>query len=183
MKTLIFNGSPSKSGDTAALIKHLLCYLSGEYRIVNCYYDNISPCIDCRFCRENSGCAIDDDMQQIYRYIEECDNIVIASPIYFSQPTGKLLDVGSRLQTYFTARFFRKETPITKAKKGAVILAGGGSLDPKDACKTAEILLSEMNVTEVFPLICSHNTDKVPAAEDKKALDSIVCLAGFLNGH
>lgn len=36
------------------------------------------------------------------------------------------LDVGSRLQTYFCARFFRNEEPIVKSKKGAVILVGGG---------------------------------------------------------
>ena len=35
---------------------------------------------------------------------------------------GKLLDVGNRLQTYFCARFFRKEEPIIKPKKGAIIL-------------------------------------------------------------
>jgi len=48
-------------------------------------------------------------MQEIYKYIEECDNILIASPLYFSELTGKLLVVGSRLQTYFCARFFRKQ--------------------------------------------------------------------------
>jgi len=50
-------------------------------------------------------------------YIQECDNILIASPLYFSELTGKLLDVGSRLQTYFCARFFRNEEPIVKSKK------------------------------------------------------------------
>ncbi len=56
-------------------------------------------------------------MQETYKYIEECDNILIASPIYFSELTGALLNIGSRLQTYFCARFFRKEKPIKKAKK------------------------------------------------------------------
>lgn len=51
---------------------------------------------------------------------------MIASPIYFSELTGKLLDVGSRLQTYFCSSFFRNENSIEKPKKGAVFLVGGG---------------------------------------------------------
>ncbi len=95
MKTLILNGSPRINGD-------------GEYRIVDAYRCNISPCLDCRYCWKSNGCAMNDEMQEIYKYIQECDNILIASPLYFSELTGKLLDVGSRLQTYFSCRGIRK---------------------------------------------------------------------------
>lgn len=37
MKTLIFNGSPRKDGDTVSLINELVDQLNGEYRIVNTY--------------------------------------------------------------------------------------------------------------------------------------------------
>ena len=110
VKTLILNGSPRKNGDTASLIEKITEKIVGEYRIVDAYRCNISPCFDCRYCWENSGCVINDEMQEIYKYIQECDNIMIASPLYFSELTGKLLDVGSRLQTYFCARFFRLES-------------------------------------------------------------------------
>lgn len=71
--------------------------ISGEYRIVDTYRCNISPCLDCRYCWKNNGCAKNDEMQEIYKYIQACDNILIALPLYFSELTGKLLDVGSRL--------------------------------------------------------------------------------------
>ena len=119
MKTLIINGSPRINGDTASLLEIIKANIDGEYRIIDSYRCSISPCLDCRFCWENNGCVINDEMQEIYGYIQVCDNILIASPIYFSELTGKLLDVGSRLQTYFCARFFRKEEPIAKIKKGA----------------------------------------------------------------
>ena len=109
MKTLIINGSPRKNGNTTALVNKLTDNLQGEYKILNAYYCNISPCIDCRYCRDNIGCAINDEMQEIYDYILECDNILIASPIYFSEIAGKVLDFGSRLQTYFSARHFRND--------------------------------------------------------------------------
>ncbi len=126
MKTLIFNGSPRPKGDTAGLLGLLKEDLAGEYRQVDAYRADISPCVDCRSCWTRKGCAIQDEMQEVYAYIQACDNILIASPIYFSELTGRLLDVGSRLQTYYCARHFRQEKPIAKAKKGAVLLAGGG---------------------------------------------------------
>jgi len=89
MKTLILNGSSRINGDTANLIDKLVSVLHGEYKIIDAYRCNVAACMDCRYCWENRGCAIQDEMQDIYKYIEECDNIVIASPIYFSELTGK----------------------------------------------------------------------------------------------
>ena len=69
MKTLIFNGSPRKNGDTASLLKYFLEQLPGEYKIVEAYRSIISPCVDCRYCWKKSGCAIKDGMQEIYSFI------------------------------------------------------------------------------------------------------------------
>ena len=181
MKTLIINGSPRPSGDTVSLIRRLEESLAGEYRVLDAYRCGISPCVDCRYCKEHSGCAIQDDMQEVYPYIQECDNIVIASPIYFSEVTGRVLDVCSRLQTYFCARFFRKETPIPKAKKGAVILVGGGDGAPDKAYGTARTLLRLMNCRDIHPMVCSHNTDRQPAIEDGQALAGVESIAQFFN--
>ena len=180
-KTLIFYGSPRKQGDTAALLGVLTAGLEGEYRIVDCYRADISPCIDCRHCRGEKRCVLADGMQEIYPYLEECDNAVIASPIYYAELTGKLLDVASRFQLYYSARFFRGEETGIKPKKGGVILVGGGDGDPKRPYATARILLRQMNTTEIFPLVCSHATNTLPAAEDAEAVAAVRRLAAFLN--
>lgn len=181
MKTLIFNGSPRKNGDTVSLINKLIESLKGEYRVVNAYDCNIKPCNDCRFCWNNKGCCINDGMQEVYEYITECDNILIASPIYISELTGPLLSVGSRLQTYFCAKFFRKERPIEKEKKGAVILVGGGDGNFETPYQTACFLLRKMNSIDVFPLVLSHNTNLIPAANDELALSGVRNIADFFN--
>ncbi len=137
MKTLIFNGSPRKEGDTVSLLNSLIPQLTSEIKVVSAYYFDASPCLDCRYCWKNTGCCINDEMQEIYEYIQACDNNLIASPIYFSELTGKLLDVGSRFQTYYCARFFREEEPIMKKKKGAVILVGGGDGNMKKPYDTS----------------------------------------------
>lgn len=182
MKTLIFNGSPRKKGDTASLLRILTASLRGEYRVVDCYRADISPCIDCRSCRRERKCVINDGMQEVYRYIEECDNVVIASPIYYAELSGKLLDVASRFQMYYSARYFRQEEPGIRPKRGGVILVGGGDGDPKRPYTTAKILLRELNAKEIFPLVCSHHTNTLPAAEDEEAVRAVRDLAGFLNG-
>lgn len=74
MKTLILNGSPRKNGDTESLVNLVIDNLKCDYKIINTYTCDISPCIDCRFCRKNKGCAIQDEMQEVYAYIQECDN-------------------------------------------------------------------------------------------------------------
>ena len=183
MKTLILNGSPRVHGDTVSLINELTKFLDGEYRIVDAYRSDISPCLDCRFCWENSGCAIKDEMKEIYSYIEDCDNIVIASPIYFSELTGKMLDLGSRLQTYFCAGYFRKEEISITPKKGAVILVGGGDGRIEKAYETACTLLHHMNCYNIDEVVCSHNTNVVPAIQDKKAMEGIDRVAKFLNSE
>ena len=155
--------------------------LEGEYRVVDAYRSNISPCIDCRYCWENSGCAIKDEMQEIYRYIEECDNIVIASPLYFSELTGKMLDLGSRLQTYYCGRFFRKEEISISSKKGAVILVGAGDGRVEKAYETACTLMHHMNCHNIDEVVCSFNTNVVPAIQDEKVIEGIDRIAKFLN--
>ena len=179
MKTLILNGSPRKNGDTMSLIKKFTEEIGGEYKLVNAYYCDISPCVDCRYCWEHEGCAINDGMQDVYDYIRDCDNILIASPVYFSELTGRLLDVGSRLQTYFCSRFFRKTEPDIKPKRGAVVLVGGGDGHLDKAYGTAVTLLHHMNCYDIHPLVFTHDTNDRPALDDGAAVDGITDIAEF----
>ena len=177
-KTLILNGSPRKRGDTASLLSVLAEELRGECRTVDCYRADIAPCVDCRSCRKEKRCVIRDGMQELYPYIEECDNLVIASPIYYAELTGRLLDVASRFQVYYSARFFRQEDPGIKPKKGGVVLVGGGDGDPA----SARILLRELSTKEIFSPVISHRTNTLPAGEDGEAVAAVKRLAAFLNG-
>ena len=178
-RTLILNGSPRAQGDTVGLIDLVTRDLPGEIKLVNTYRCDISPCVDCRFCWKHRGCAIQDEMQEVYDYLETCDNVLIASPIYFSELTGKLLDVGSRLQTYFCGKMFREEAVLRKSKRGAVILVGGGDGNPAKAYETACTLLRHMNCHEIHELVCSHGTNERAAREDVQAVLGARAIAAF----
>ncbi len=181
MKTLIINGSPRKKGDTSVLIKGLVQDLPGEVQILNAFEVKVSPCVDCRYCRTHSGCAIKDEMQEIYRMIGAADNVVIASPVWFASLPGPLLSLASRVQCGFSARFFRKE-PQFSGKKGAVLLTAGGSGGVSAAYKTASILLRELGAEQIAPPVAAMHTDTVPAAEDEGAIAAVRSIAEFLKG-
>ena len=181
MKTLIVNGSPRKNGDTAALIKALTQHLHGEVWEASAHYDNISPCVDCRMCWQNPGCAIDDDMQEVYRYLQDCDNVVLASPIWFSALSGPMMNMASRLQTYFAAGHFRGESSGLTPKRGVLLLAGAEPGTEKPAMATAHTVLKLMNALPCVATVTSMRTDQTPAAEDKVAMAEAKAAAELLN--
>lgn len=181
MKTLIVNGSPRKNGDTVSLINEMKKYLKGEVRQIDAYYDNISPCFDCRYCWQHDSCSIKDEMQEVYQILDEVDNIILASPVYFSELTGKLLDFASRLQFFYAKKQIRKDFDFKLKKKNAVlILAGGGDGSPEPAKRSANIIFKYINA-ELTGTVLSLQTDIIPSHDDVGALYKARELALKLN--
>lgn len=177
MKTLIFNGSPKKNGDTVALLNILKTEIDGKINQIDTYFCNIKPCVDCRYCWEHPSCSIKDEMQNVFSLIDKADNIVIASPIYFSELSGSLLSALSRLQYLYVSKHFRNDNILTKKKRnGIIILSGGGDGSPKKAEDTATCLLHHMGA-EVIGTVCSHDTNSVSAKDDKRAVAEIKAIA------
>lgn len=181
MQTLIFNGSPRPDGDTAALIGAFASALRGRIDVVDCYAADIRPCVDCRACAGSFACAVRDDMQSVYARLIEADNVVVASPVYFSELTGRLLDVMSRLQPGFYARRRGEAGFAGKARRGGILLAGGGSGSPEPAIATARRLLRAVNCVQIDPPAASLHTDVLPAARDAGALAAARALAESFN--
>lgn len=169
MRTLVINGSPRKNGDTQALLDAFMAELKGDVKVVT-WQDDISPCIDCRVCWTKPGCVIEDGMQDVYRYIEECDTVVLASPIWFSSLSGPMLNIASRLQTLFMGRFRRGEKH-EPTKNGVLILTGAQPKTKAAPMETAMVILRNMDVkSPLIETICSMDTDRVPAKDDALAL-------------
>jgi len=76
---------------------------------------HINGCIGCEYCYEHQGeCVQNDDMQDIYRCLEDTDIIVFATPIYYQSFPAQLKAVIDRLYVSENRDF-----PIS----GAVLLA------------------------------------------------------------
>lgn len=183
MKTLVINGSPRKNGHAMTLVNEMTTHLNGEVRIIHIYYADISPCRDCRYCWNNTGCSIDDGMQEIYKLLNEVDNIILASPVYFSELTGQLLSFASRLQLFYVSRQIRKDKTFTlKNKNGVIVLsAGGDSINLKErAIESANIIFRHMN-TYLIGIACTLHTNDISAEEDNESLSKARELALKLN--
>ena len=178
MYTLIFDGSPHKNGDTAALLEAFCGRLGGETERIRAYemQGRISACVDCRACWKTHGCAIKDGMQEIYEKIEKADVIVIASPVYYSGLTGPLLSVMSRLQCAYANGRFLGERMFEKQKLGAVLLAGGGNGSAEPALAAAKMMLGSMKA-KFMGSAMALNTDEVSAKDDAAAIHAAEMLA------
>ena len=181
MKTLIFNGSARKNGDTYALINELTRQLEGEYRVVDAHTCGIHACCDCRYCWEHEGCCVKDGWDEIDVYLRECDNVVIASPVYFCEITGPVLSVLSRLQMYWASRNYRHQRLLQKPKRGGMLLVGGGKGTATSPMNTAAVLLRQMNAKEIFDPVCCFITDTCHAMESEETVKEVKQLADFLN--
>lgn len=85
---LVLLGSPRKKGNSALLAERIIqgaASTGAKTETVFLHGLNISPCKSCYACQKkgSAGCAIDDDMQPLYRKMIQADAWVIASPVYW----------------------------------------------------------------------------------------------------
>ncbi len=117
MHILVVVGSGVKSGNTAKLAQafvegakeagHQTDYIFlGEKRIEGCR--------GCGACQKgNKGCAVKDDMQELYPLLEESDMVVLASPLYFWTISGRLKSFVDRFYALSEKdRYPHKETAL-----------------------------------------------------------------------
>jgi NAD(P)H-dependent FMN reductase len=96
VKALAVLGSPRKEGNSAMLLRHVLQGMraSGEHDVVEVSLQQLSiaPCRNCDSCRRRTDlyCAIDDDMQGLYRPFIEAEAVILATPIYWWSISAQL---------------------------------------------------------------------------------------------
>ena len=179
MKTLIINGSPRPDGNTVSLIRELKKHLEGKVVEVSAFYSNIAPCVDCRGCWQTAKCVVDDGMQVIYE--DDFDNVVVASPVYYGTLPGSVLSLMSRLQPWHAATYFIKEPLVQRPKKAAAILTAGGKGNQERAFHHLRALFRMLNAGGFEEhLVCSPNTDTIPASDDAQAMEQVKSLADWL---
>lgn len=96
MKILAVNGSHRKGKNTAEMLKTVLSAaedLGAETELVELMDYEIKECTSCNKCLFKAECSITDDgMTELYGKLREADGIVLGSPVYFSNVTGRMKD-------------------------------------------------------------------------------------------
>ena len=144
MKVLGLSGSPRKGGNSDVMVNFVLdgAKLAGaETKFINLNQLSIKGCQACMFCRTHEGCAIKDDMTELYNEINLADAIVIGSPVYMFQMTAQTKLFMDRLYP------FLKPDYTSKVNKPTVLLFAQGNGNTEafkpyfDHCSNAYALL------------------------------------------
>lgn len=152
-------------------------------KIVDCYNADIAPCKDCKYCFKKRGCSIKDDMTELYDYIDECDAVIIASPMHFGIVSAPTYKVFSRLQSYWSNRHIRHvEEEKPKPKYGALLVTTGGNWVNMELLieGVADFAFDHMEA-ECIGSVFAKETDTHPVKENEKAKEKARYLGKRLN--
>ena len=115
MKVLIINGSPHKNGCTATALKEVEKILNEEgitTQTIHIGNEDIRGCIACNYCKEHHKCTFNDIVNEAAEIFEECDGILIGSPVYYSGMNGTLKSFLDRL---FNSSYIKKSMKVGAA--------------------------------------------------------------------
>lgn len=124
MNVLGINGSPRIGGNTDILLDKVLEGAKAKgAKTEKVTLNNLkfSPCQECENIRDDGTCLVEDDMQPLYKKVEEADVIILASPIFFGSLSAQAKMMIDRFQCLWRAKDILKKGTFKKKRKGAFI--------------------------------------------------------------
>ena len=101
MKVLMLNGSPRANGNTSLALSEMTAIFEAngiEVHYVQVGNMAIRGCLACASCHNgHKGCVINDIVNELATKLEECDGMVIASPVYYASANATLIALLDRL--------------------------------------------------------------------------------------
>lgn len=173
MKVLLINGSPHTKGNTYIALSEMAKIFEEEgieSEIVQIGNKNIRGCIACGSCVKTGKCAFDDMVNETAPKFEECDGIVVGSPVYYASANATLVAFLDRL---FYSTHFDKTMKV-----GASVVAarrGGLSATFDELNKYYTICGMPVAASQYWNSI--HGAAQGEAAQDKEGLQTMRTLA------
>ena len=173
MKVLLINGSPKANGNTARAISELESVFKAneiDTEIIHIGNKDIRGCTACLSCYKGGKCVIDDVVNEVAKKFEECDGMVVASPVYYASANGTLISFLDRL---FYSTSFDKRMKIGASV--AVARRGG--------CSATFDQLNKYFTISGMPLASSqywnslHGAKPLEAEQDLEGLQTMRTLA------
>ena len=150
MYILGINGSPRRGGNTDILLDKVLegaKAKGAETEKVTLNTLAFSPCQECESMRDDGTCIVEDDMQPLYKKIEQADVVILASPIFFGSLSAQTKMMIDRFQCLWRAKYIfqpktkqplseRKDTLKKKKRGGFVCVEASNREDFFDNAKS-----------------------------------------------
>lgn len=173
MKVLLINGSPKAEGNTAASLAEMEKVFHEEgIETVTLQVGNqvIRGCVSCGRCAELGQCVFDDVVNEAAKLLEECDGIVVGSPVYYASANGTL--------TSFLDRLFYSKSFDTTMKVGAsIVIARRGGLSATMDQLNKYFSISGMPIASSQYWNSVHGGAPGEAAEDGEGMQTMRVLA------
>jgi len=125
MKIIAIEGSPRKDGNTEKLVRRVLAgaeAAGGQTEFLKLADLTVNYCKGCGACRASGECVQKDDMDQVVDAIQQCNVIVLGSPIYAWQVSGNTKVFMDRLCRLLTPQY---ESRLNGPKKIAFVYTQG----------------------------------------------------------
>lgn len=173
MKVLIINGSPRAKGNTYTALcemEKVFAEEGIETEILHVGNKDIRGCIACQSCKEKGKCVFDDMVNEASSKFEECDGLVVGSPVYYASANATLI-------AFLTRLFY--STPFDKTMKvgAGVVAARRGGLSATFDEINKFFTISGMPVASGQYWNSIHGTAPGEAAQDEEGLQSMRTLA------
>ena len=173
MKVLLINGSPRANGNTAVALEEMVKVFGEEgieTEIVHVGNQAVRGCIACGSCRKNGKCVFEDAVNECASKLEECDGLVVGSPVYYASANATLIAFLDRL--FYSTGFDKR------MKVGAsVVAARRGGLSSTFDELNKYFTISGMPVASGQYWNSIHGAAPGEAREDLEGLQSMRTLA------
>ena len=179
MKILLINGSPRRSGNTAAALAEMVRVFEAEgfeTETVQIGAEAIRGCVACGGCGRLGKCVFDDAVNAIAPKFEAADALIVGTPVYYASANATLTALLDRL-------FY--STPFDKTMKvgAAVAVCRRGGASAAFDRLNKYFTISGMPVASSQYWNSVHGAAPGEAAEDGEGLQTMRTLArnvGFL---
>lgn len=173
MKVLMINGSPHTDGNTMIALREMEKVFMDEgieTEIVQIGIKDVRGCIACYKCTELGRCVFDDVVNEIAPKFEDCDGLVVGSPVYYAGANATL--------TAFLTRLFYSTNIDKRMKVGAAVVAArrGGLSSTFDELNKF-FTISGMPVASSQYWNSIHGRDPGEAYKDEEGLQVMRALA------
>ena len=173
MKILMINGSPREDGNTTvALAEMEKVFKKNGFDVENVRVGNldIRGCLCCGYCYKNGKCAIDDIVNEVAAKFEECDGLVVGSPVYYAAANGTLVSFLDRL-------FYSTSFDKTMKVGASVAVARRGGLSSTFDQLNKYFTISGMPLASSQYWNSVHGRKPGEAVEDAEGLQTMRTLA------
>ena len=173
MKVLLINGSPRPKGNTSIALQEMEKTFAAEgieTETIQIGNKDIRGCIACGRCGQLGRCVFDDLVNETAPKFQECDGLVVGSPVYYASANATLV-------AFLTRLFYSTHFDKTMKVGASVVAARRGGLSSTFDELNKFFTISGMPVASSQYWNSVHGREPGQAEQDAEGLQTMRTLA------